>query len=274
MANSPDFKNYLEPVERIARAAGQAILRIYQSNFTVTDKADGSPLTAADEAAHELILHELSRLTPEIPVLSEESASVEHTQRAGWKYFWLVDPLDGTKEFVSRNGEFTVNIALIERDTPVLGVVHVPARDVTYSACRGVGAYKRSDEAERAPIRVAARDPKRTIRVVASRSHTKRADAEFLARIGNHDVVSVGSSLKFCLVAEGAADVYPRLGPTMEWDTAAAQAVVEVAGGRVVGPDNRPLRYNKPSLRNSWFIASGAGEEDWTRFLPEPDGDE
>lgn len=274
MAISPDFKNHLEPVERIAREAGQAILRIYQSNFTVTDKADGSPLTAADEAAQEVILRELTQLTPQIPVLSEESASVEHASRAGWPYFWLVDPLDGTKEFISRNGEFTVNIALIERDTPVLGVVHVPVRDVTYAACRGVGAYKRSGESPRAAIRVAVRDPKRPIRVVASRSHTKRADAELLKRIGEHEVVSIGSSLKFCLVAEGAADLYPRLGPTMEWDTAAAQAVVEVAGGRVVGPDNRPLRYNKPSLRNSWFIASGAGGEDWTRFLPEPDGDE
>lgn len=274
MANSTDFPNYLEPVERIAREAGQAILRIYRSDFTVTDKADGSPVTAADHAAQEVILRELSRVTPHIPVLSEESASAEYAQRAGWTYFWLVDPLDGTKEFISRNGEFTVNIALIERDAPVLGVVHVPVRDITYSACRGAGAFKRSAEAARASIRVAARDSKRPIRVVASRSHTKRADTEFLARIGDHEVVSIGSSLKFCLVAEGAADVYPRLGPTMEWDTAAAQAVVEVAGGRVVGPDNRPLRYNKSSLRNSWFIASGAGGEDWTRFLPASSGEE
>ncbi len=258
--------NYLEAVEAVARDAGRRILEIYQNEFVVASKEDGSPVTAADHAAQEIILKALRELAPEVPVLAEESADVAHAERAHWRRFWLVDPLDGTKEFVSRNGEFTVNIALIERDAPVLGVVHVPVKDVTYAACRGGGAYKRSG-ASRVAIQAQAYDGRRPPRVVASRSHAKRADTEFLARLGAHELVTMGSSLKFCLVAEGAADVYPRLGTTMEWDTGAAQCIVETAGGKVVGPDNRPLRYNKPSLKNPWLVAS-AGDYDWTRFIP------
>jgi 3'(2'), 5'-bisphosphate nucleotidase len=193
---------------------------------------------------------------------------VPHVERASWRRFWLVDPLDGTKEFVNRNGEFTVNIALIERDAPILGVVHVPVKQVTYGACRGGGAYRRDGEASRVPIQARAYETSRAPRIVASRSHAKRPDVEFLARLGPHELVSMGSSLKFCLVAEGAADVYPRLGTTMEWDTAAAQCIVEVAGGKVVGPDRRPLRYNKPSLKNPWVLTSGAGSYDWVQFIP------
>lgn len=264
----PNPCSYLEAVEAIAREAGRGILAVYERDFVATRKPDGSPVTAADHAAQAIILQRLAQLTPNVPVLAEESGEVAHGRRADWDRFWLVDPLDGTKEFVSRNGEFTVNIALIDRAQPVLGVVHVPVTNRTYSACRGGSAYRRDGDGERVAIHAAVYDGQRTPRVVASRSHAKRADTEFLARLGRHEILVMGSSLKFCLVAEGAADVYPRLGRTMEWDTGAAQCIVEVAGGKVVGPDNRPLRYNKPSLDNPWVVASGAGDYDWTRFIP------
>jgi 3'(2'), 5'-bisphosphate nucleotidase len=268
MAASLDPCACLETVEALARDAGRRILEIYRTEFTVTRKADRSPVTEADHAAQAIILAGLARLAPDVPVLAEESAEVPYRQRAGWTRFWLVDPLDGTKEFVGRNGEFTVNIALIERGAPVLGVVHVPVPDLTYAACRGGGAYKRTGAGAPTAIRAARYDGSRPPRVVASRSHARRADAEFLARLGPHELRAIGSSLKFCLVAEGAADVYPRLGTTMEWDTAAAHCIVEQAGGRVVDAHNRPLRYNKPSLESPWVIACGAGDWDWTRYLP------
>lgn len=268
MADPVDPCACLEAVEALAREAGRSILEIYRGEFTVTRKADQSPVTEADHAAQEVILAGLARLTPDVPVLAEESAEVPYPRRAGWERLWLVDPLDGTKEFVARNGEFTVNIALIEHGAPVLGVVHVPVQDLTYAACRGGGAYKRARVGARVAIHAARYDGSRPPRVVASRSHARRADAGFLARLGPHELRAIGSSLKFCLVAEGAADVYPRLGTTMEWDTAAAHCIVEAAGGRVIDPQNRPLRYNKPSLESPWVIACGAGDWDWTRYLP------
>lgn len=258
---------HLETVERIALEAGKRILHVYDSQFSVAEKDDGSPITAADHAAHETIVVALTELTPHIPVLSEESADVGTETRSRWTRFWLVDPLDGTKEFVSRNGEFTVNIALIDDGAPVLGVVHVPVKNVTYSACRGGGAYKRVGETPKTAIHARRYSGGRPC-VVASRSHATEEQKQYVARIGEHDLISMGSSLKFCLVAEGSADVYPRLGPTMEWDTGAAQCVVEVAGGKVVTPDNQPLRYNKPSLKNPWLVTMGAGDYNWTRFLP------
>ena len=271
MAGAPDPCGYLEAVEALARDAGRRILEIYETDFAVTRKADQSPVTEADHAAQALILAGLARLAPDVPVLAEESAEVPYERRAGWERLWLVDPLDGTKEFVSRNGEFTVNIALIERGAPVLGVVHVPVQDLTYAACRGGGAYKRIGDGAPVAIHAARYDGARAPRVVASRSHARRADAGFLERLGAHELLAIGSSLKFCLVAEGAADVYPRLGRTMEWDTAAAQCIVEAAGGKVLDPDNRPLHYNKRSLDSPWVIASGAGDCDWTRYLPPAD---
>jgi 3'(2'), 5'-bisphosphate nucleotidase len=268
--NLIDPCRHLDAVEKIALSAGARILEIYSRAFGVTEKGDGSPLTEADEASHAAIAEGLARLTPEIPVLSEESAEIAFEQRRGWERFWLVDPLDGTKEFIKRNGEFTVNIALIERDRPVLGVVHVPVKGVTYLACTGGGAFKREGGAERRPIR-ATRFSGGRARIVASRSHSDHHLTEYLARVGEHELVSMGSSLKFCLIAEGAADVYPRLGPTMEWDVGAAHCVVEAAGGRVLAPDGGPLRYNKPVLRNPWIMTCGDGDYDWMRFLPVPD---
>jgi 3'(2'), 5'-bisphosphate nucleotidase len=262
-----DFDIYLDDVRSIAVDAGREILKVYEREYTVTQKKDNSPLTEADRVAHDLIEARLAKLTPAIPVLSEESAAADYAARATWRRFWLVDPLDGTKEFISRSGEFTVNIALIDGDRPVMGVVHVPVRSETYSACRGRGAFRRagSDGGERIQVR---RFEGGTATVVASRSHGGSETARFLESLGKYDVANMGSSLKFCLVAAGAADVYPRLGPTMEWDTAAAQCVVEEAGGSVTDLDGRPLSYNKADLHNPWFIVSGAGGYDWARHLP------
>ena len=261
-----DPSHYLQPLGELARLAGERILDIYNSEFQVEEKGDKSPLTAADLAAHECLLAGLAGLTPVYPVLSEESASLDYAVRQGWKTYWLVDPLDGTKEFVKRNGEFTVNVALIHRGVPVLGIVHAPALGVTYFACENCGAFRQEGAESPVPIRVTvpAANP---LRVVGSRSHNTVEMELFLSRLGEHECVPMGSSLKFCLVAEGKADIYPRIGLTSEWDTAAAQCVVEQAGGAVVDLDGKPLRYNsKPSILNPYFLVYGDRGKDWTRY--------
>ncbi len=257
----------LEQVVAIARAAGDRILDVYQSDFHVDNKADGSPLTEADTAANRLIVDRLAALNPQRPLLSEEEKLTSYSERAGWDQYWLVDPLDGTREFTNRNGEFTVNIALIAGGRPILGVVHVPVSGVTYLACQGFGAFRQDADGQRHRIQVRNYGGGRAT-VVASRSHAGPELGGFLARLkareGEYDTASLGSSLKICLVAEGNADVYPRLGPTSEWDTAAAQCVLEVAGGRLTTLDGEPLAYNhKESLLNPWFLASGGGSFDW-----------
>ena len=257
---------WLEPVREIAHAAGRSVLDIYEREYEVEEKDDHTPVTDADRRSHEIILARLQALTPEIPVLSEESTMVDFDKRAAWKQFWLVDPLDGTQEFINRNGEFTVNIALIDRHRPVLGVVYVPVPALTYFACAGQGAHRQKGGCDVETIRVRRYDSGKPI-VVASRTHAGDATETFLKNIGPHDVVTMGSAMKFCLVAQGAADVYPRLGPTMEWDTAAAQCVVEAAGGRVTDLNRQPIGYNKPTLRNPSFLVSGAGDYDWCRHL-------
>ena len=260
----------LEQIVAIARAAGDRILDVYRRDFRVDSKADGSPLTEADTAANHLIAVQLAALNPPRPLLSEEEKQVGYSERANWHRYWLVDPLDGTREFTNRNGEFTVNIALIEFRRPVLGVVHVPVSGVTYLACKGLGAFRQEADGTRHKIHVRVYDGGRAT-VVASRSHPGPELGKFLARLkvreGEYDTASLGSSLKICLVAEGRADVYPRLGPTSEWDTAAAQCVLEVAGGRLTNPDGEPLIYNKESLLNPWFLASGGGAYDWTSVM-------
>ncbi len=259
-------RDRLSAVCDIARDAGRVILDVYERGFSVEQKEDRSPLTEADRAAHEIVCAKLEALTPGIPVLSEESAKGDYEKRAGWKRFWLVDPLDGTKEFISRNGEFTVNIALIDGNKPVLGVVYVPVAGLAYFACAGAGAFKQKGEREALAIK-ARRFAGGKPMVVASRSHAGPETEAFLRNLGEHEVVSMGSAIKLCLVAEGTADVYPRLGPTMEWDTAAAQCVVETAGGRVTDLNRQPLAYNKFSLLNPSFLVSGAGNYDWYRHL-------
>lgn len=257
----------LEPIVRIAQEAGERIMQVYQRGFGVAHKDDSSPVTEADLAAHRHIVAGLNQLTPDIPVLSEESTAEEIAQRQNWPKLWLVDPLDGTKEFIKRNDEFTVNIALIEHGIPVAGVVHAPALGVTYAGQSGAGAYKLLADGSQLLIQVAAAPGAGTNwRVVGSRSHASEAVHTFLQRLPNAELVSMGSSLKLCLVAEGQADLYPRLGPTCEWDTAAAQAVVEAAGGQVLSwPDLQPLRYNQrhDTLLNPYFIVCAGLHPDW-----------
>lgn len=257
----------LAAIVDISEAAGKKILEIYETDFSVEHKEDKSPLTAADMAAHHEIVAGLEKLTPEIPVLSEESANIPYATRQQWSRYWLVDPLDGTREFVKRNGEFTVNIALIEGTASVMGVVHAPVLGVTYYASAGGEAWKRTGTA--APETIHARkfpDGKPTI--AGSRSHRGDSLKGFLQRLGEHELLAMGSSLKMCLVAEGAADVYPRFGPTSEWDTAAAQAIVEAAGGQLVTLDMQPMRYNtKESLLNPEFMAIGDMQYDWHSLI-------
>jgi 3'(2'), 5'-bisphosphate nucleotidase len=246
----------LESVIEIAIRAGKAIMEVYASDFSVELKDDRSPLTPADRAAHAIIVAGLRELPEGLPVLSEESAAGEVEDRRSWKRFWLVDPLDGTKEFIKRNGEFTVNIALIEAHEPVLGVVHAPVLGTVYAGAAGIGAFKQT-AAGRLPIQVRRPAPS-PLRVVGSRSHASPELADFLATLGPHELKPMGSSLKICLVAEGEADLYPRLGPTSEWDTAAAHAVLIAAGGSMMDVEGQPLAYNaRESLLNPYFLALG-----------------
>jgi 3'(2'), 5'-bisphosphate nucleotidase len=254
-------------VVALAHRAGREILRVYEGAIAVETKADGSPLTLADRASHDTIAAGLVALTPGVPVISEEGTAAAFEARRDWKRFWLVDPLDGTREFVKRNGEFTVNIALIEGTQPVLGVVHTPVKNLTHFATRDTGAFCVQGESAPRLLRVRTYGGGPAV-VVASRSHGTEAVAEFLARLqareGEYTTTAMGSALKICLVAEGTADVYPRLGPTWEWDTAAAQCVLEAAGGQLRDLQGRRLGYNTPTLLNPWFIASGGGSYDWT----------
>lgn len=236
-----------------------------REDFGATTKTDNSPLTIADLRSHEIIVAGLKALAPQWPVLSEESATIPFSDRALWKTYWLVDPLDGTKEFVSRNGEFTVNIALIHDHAPVFGVVYVPVLETSYMGGKGQGAFKQIGTAGWVKIQptIPANTPPR---VIGSRSHRGELVDAYLARLGVHELVSMGSSLKFCLVAEGHADLYPRLGPTSEWDTAAAQAVVEGAGGVVCMLDGSPLRYNtKADVLNPHFFVYADSTRKWLK---------
>lgn len=248
------FLPAISELEPIARAAGDAILAIYRQPFAVEYKQDESPLTAADQGAHEVIVQALARLTPDIPVLSEESDAETMQARLGWSRYWLVDPLDGTKEFVSRNGEFTVNIALIEESRPVWGLVYAPVLDKLWYGGKGVGAWRVADGTHKA-IQTRPHEAGQAWRVVGSRNHLSQATLDYLAPLGEVELVSMGSSLKFCIIAEGGAELYPRLAPTCEWDTAAAQAVLEGAGGSVTQLDGTALAYNKPNILNPWFVA-------------------
>ncbi|MFQ2094713.1 3'(2'),5'-bisphosphate nucleotidase CysQ [Aeromonas taiwanensis] len=249
----------ISELEPIARAAGDAIMSIYSQPFAVEYKQDESPLTAADKGAHEVIVQALARLTPYIPVLSEESSPEVMAARFGWSRYWLVDPLDGTKEFVSRNGEFTVNIALIEQGTPTWGLVYAPVLDKLWYGGKGLGAWC-VVEGRHEAIQTRPHREGEPLRVVGSRNHLSRETLDYLARFGDMErgeieLVSMGSSLKFCIIAEGGAALYPRLAPTCEWDTGAAQAVLEGAGGSVTQLDGSALAYNKPDILNPWFVA-------------------
>jgi 3'(2'), 5'-bisphosphate nucleotidase len=247
----------------IARAAGEAILEVYGREFKVQLKDDRSPLTEADQVAHRIIGERLHAFDETVPMLSEESAPQDVAQRRSWLRYWLVDPLDGTKEFLKRNGEFTVNIALVDSGRAVLGVVLAPVLERLYYGAVGHGAWRRDGWGDPQPIRV-RRSAASPLRVVGSRSHGAGELAKYLGALGPHELKPMGSSLKICLIAEGAADIYPRLGPTSEWDTAAAQAILESAGGRMIDRLGEPLRYNtKDDLLNPHFLAFGDTRRDW-----------
>ncbi|MDD5391439.1 MAG: 3'(2'),5'-bisphosphate nucleotidase CysQ [Thiothrix sp.] len=253
---------------QIAQQAGIKIMTVYNSaDFGIEHKADASPLTAADMAAHHHIVDALTALTPQYPVLSEESAKLPFSERSQWQTYWLVDPLDGTREFIKRNGEFSTLIALIHNHEPIIGVVHAPALDETWFASLGNGAFKQA-KGETFPI--ATRATASPLKVMGSKSHRDPIMPQFLERIGAHDYGVMGSILKACLVAEGSADIYPRLGLTSEWDTAAAQIIVEEAGGYFTRTDMQPMRYNtKDSLLNPYFFVFGRDYHDWSQYLGE-----
>jgi 3'(2'), 5'-bisphosphate nucleotidase len=262
MPFSPADDDLIEALLVTAVAAGKAALDIYHSGFTVTQKADQSPVTAADHASEKIILEELARIAAGVPVVAEEAAAAGSIPRVHEEFF-LVDPLDGTKEFIHQRGEFTVNIALIRRRMPALGIVYAPVGGLLYAGNVAAGqAFRCSRAADaaasgpREQVRVRA-VPAAGITAVVSRSHSTPETDSYLSHYTINKRVSVGSSLKFCLVAAGEADLYPRLGPTMEWDTAAGHAVLAAAGGKVVAPGGAPLAYGKPGFRNSFFIASG-----------------
>jgi len=250
-----DLRELLEGACRAARAAAPAILEVYRSPFEVRSKADASPVTEADERAEAIIVAALAKLAPEIPVVAEEMASRGEAIAA--ERFWLVDPLDGTREFVAKNGEFTTNIGLIEGDRPILGVVHIPITNVTYAGA-GLGTATRQDQ-DAAPIAIAVRRIPEIGAVVAhSRSHGNNDQfAKYLTTLREPQTRTSGSAAKFCFVAEGSVDLYPRFGPTMEWDTAAGHAVVEAAGGSVACLDGTRFRYAKPGFLNPEFLAKG-----------------
>jgi len=271
-----------------AKDAGRAILDVYRQDFDISYKDDHSPLTLADQRSHNIIVSHLSDVSGErLPILSEEGRSISYQQRRRWKYFWMADPLDGTKEFIKKNDEFTVNIAQIHQNRPILGVIYVPVKDVFYFAGDGLGAYRMDNsdilaignnravknDSARVLETILARSIKlpddnhrfekkdSQITIVGSRSHATKELEAFIENMRKKheqvEFISAGSSLKLCLVAEGRADIYPRLGPTMEWDTAAGQVIVEQARGSVLNYEmDEPLRYNKKNLLNPWFIAS------------------
>jgi 3'(2'), 5'-bisphosphate nucleotidase len=254
--------NDLEPLGNLARKAGKAILEVYETDFEVERKDDSSPLTLADRKSHQLIAAELQSHYPQIPVLSEEGKEVPYAARKSWPQFWLVDPLDGTKEFVKRNGEFSVNIALIEGTAPTVGVIYLPVLDRLYVAHIRRGCWEITPDKSRR-LNVGSSPPPATIRVLKSRSHPSPNLEALLEVLPAHESVTRGSALKFCAIAAGEADFYPRFGPTWEWDTAAGQAIVTAAGGVMVALDGKPFTYNKPNLVNGPFLA--ASNEVWLK---------
>ncbi|HVA98339.1 MAG TPA: 3'(2'),5'-bisphosphate nucleotidase CysQ [Bacteroidia bacterium] len=268
MLDSQTLSSYLLLCIKASLEAGKKILSVYEKDFSVERKADFSPLTEADKQSHQVIANALAETN--LPVLSEEGRDIPYQERKHWDYFWMVDPLDGTKEFVKRNGEFTTNIALIHQQKSLLGVIYIPVKNVLYFACVGIGSFKCTPKSEinnledllkvseKLPIKNTSE--KNIFRVLASRSHLSEATENFISELRKKysevEFVSSGSSIKFCLLAEGAADIYPRFAPTMEWDTAAGQAIVELAGKNILDCNtNNALLYNKENLLNNWFVA-------------------
>lgn len=262
-----ELKELLNPVIQIAYQAGKVIMEVYDAGFSVEHKSDQTPVTEADMAANKAIVSKLKELTPHLPILTEEDKPTSFSERQTWSRYWLIDPLDGTREFIKRNGEFTVNIALIDGDESVLGVVYAPVIGVLYYAAKGQGAFKQESTNEPKAIHVNNKCSLKTV-VACGRSNPTAEIKAFLENLGEHEIIRVGSALKSCLVAEGRADLYARLGPTSEWDTAAAQCVVEEAGGAITDTSMQCLRYNtKDDLLNPHFFVAGDMSINWSDFL-------
>ncbi len=242
----------IESLVPIAEAAGKAILEVYQTEYSQTLKKDLSPLTEADKASHQVLMEGLLLLAPEIPVMSEEGEEIPFSKRKEWDYYFLIDPLDGTKEFIEKRPEFTVNIALINKNRPVMGVIHLPTNGVTYAAKKGEGAFKYDGTRRKLPL---GQEPAKGVKVIASRRDSVESLKHILSGIPFYDIQQTGSSLKFCLVAEGVSDFYPRTKPSMEWDTAAGAIIVEEAGGAVYEANGEPILYNRENLLNPPFYA-------------------
>ena len=250
-------QNLIDNLIEISRLAGKEILDVYEKSFQITLKDDLSPLTDADRRSNDIIVSKLASLYPETPILSEEGKSIEYSDRKEWTTFWLIDPLDGTKEFIKRNGEFTVNIALIRNGIPIAGIVYAPTKDTFWYGVDGFGSFKiiEGDAPEKILVE---EDINKSIKIVSSRSHPSPKLQEYLDRFPNHEIVNMGSSLKICLVADGSAHIYPRLGPTMEWDSGAGHAVLKFAGGYLTDVSTgKDMTYNKENLRNPDFICYG-----------------
>lgn len=257
-------KELLDGLLILVEQAGKAVINIYQNDIQVERKSDNSPLTKADKKAHEIISAGLMKLQPDLPMISEEGAHLPYEIRKNWRTYWLVDPLDGTKEFINRNGEFTVNIALIEDGYPIIGVVGQPVEERIYYAAAELGAFEIGPN-QLEPVSISTKAAQNSILTLVSKSHLSEELREEINQQKNIEMISVGSSLKFCMIANGKADFYPRIGPTSEWDIAAAQCVVEVAGGKVLSLDGERMKYNqKESFTNSNFVVVGDSQYDWS----------
>ena len=251
----------IQKINSIAKKAGDEIMRIYQQDFDVDYKKDNSPLTKADIHSNEVIIKNLENLYPDIPILSEENKQIPYKRRKNWEYFWLIDPLDGTKEFVKKNGEFTVNIALIYKNIPILGVIYAPVLNLLYYAQKERGAFKQEKNKKPQRLPIYKHTNNNTLKVIVSKSHYNQETREFVNNLEkqyeNIEFINIGSSLKFCLIAEGKADIYPRLAPTMEWDIAAGQAIVEESKGKIIKYKTKEsIRYNKQNLLNPYFVTT------------------
>lgn len=254
MLNSKKIDSLIE----ISKEAGNSIMDIYKTNFDYEMKEDDSPLTLADKTSNEIICQSLKKLTPDIPILSEENSDIPYNERIKWRKYWLVDPLDGTKEFIKKNDEFTTNIALICKNRPVFGIIHIPAKNETFWGQEDKGSYSLAGDNKNEIKKTKVTENKDgPLRIVTSKSHPSIQLKELLRKLDNYELINVGSSIKFCLVASGKADCYPRLGPTCEWDIAAGDAILKFAGGSILNLDGTDVDYNKKSLLNSHFIAAG-----------------
>lgn len=262
------LNSHKDKVVEIAQTAGEKILELFLPEIAVTQKGDDTPLTAADLAANKIIIQQLTLLAPELPVITEESCAISMAERNSWATYWLVDPLDGTREFVKQNGEFSVNIALIHNGVPILGVVHAPVLEITYWATRGMGAWKQTGDADPRKISVRTAPKERVTVALGWAPRFGERVQRFLDNLGEHGELRMGGALKSCLVAEGRADIYPCLGPTGEWDTGAAQCIVEEAGGQITNTKMENLRYNtRDTLLNPHFFAFGKSNRCWADYL-------